>query len=333
MRALSIRKGPGMDIARCMVVAIALVSAAFGFQPASAQEKKAAAPSAAAKPATQRMFGTPEEAAAALVDAVRGGKRGAVLQVVGPTSKSWLVTADEVADRAEGLVFLAAYDRKNAVTKKGHDRAVLTVGDDDWEFPAPIVRNKAGKWAFDPAAGHEEILNRRVGRNELDTIQTLLAIVDAQREYAATDPNGDGLPDYAARFASSPGKKDGLYWETAAGEAASPMGPLVAKAVREGYGAQVHAGVVQPYHGYLFRMLTAQGKEAPGGAYDYMVDGHLFGGFGVLAYPSAYGITGVKSFLVNHDGVVYEKDLGSSTTAQAEKIKRFDPGPGWSKAP
>jgi hypothetical protein len=311
---------------------LVLAALAMGLQHASAEDKKAPPAGAGAKATAQRTFDAPEAAAAALVDAVREGKRGAVLQVVGPTSKGWLLTADDVADNAEGLVFLAAYDRKNAVTKKGDDRAVLTVGDDDWEFPAPIVRNKAGRWAFDPAAGHEEILNRRVGRNELDTIQTLLAIVDAQREYAATDPNGDGLPDYAKRFASSPGKKDGLYWEAGDGQPQSPMGPLVAKAVREGYGEKVAAGNVQPYHGYLFRMLTAQGKDASGGAYDYVVDGHLFGGFGVLAYPSAYGITGVKTFIVNHDGVVYEKDLGSSTTAQAEKIRRFDPGEGWSKS-
>ena len=207
-----------------MAIAIALAPVAFGLPQASAQDKKAPAPSATPKAAAQRTFDTPEAAAAALVDAVRAGKRDAVLHVVGPTSRNWLVTEDDVADRGEGLVFLAAYDRKSAVTMKGDDRAVLTVGDDDWEFPAPIVRNKAGRWAFDPAAGHEEILNRRVGRNELDTIQTLLAIVDAQREYAATDPNGDGLPDYAARFASSPGKKDGLYWEAGEGAAAESHG-------------------------------------------------------------------------------------------------------------
>jgi hypothetical protein len=252
------------------------------------------------------------------------------MQVVGPASRSWLMTADDVADRAEWKLFLAAYDRKNAVVNKGDDAAVLTVGDDDWEFPAPIVR-KDGRWAFDAAAGREEILNRRVGRNELDTIQTLLAIVDAQREYAATDPNGDGLPDYAARFVSTPGKKDGLHWETSEGQPPSPMGPLIAKAVGEGYGAKVSAGKLVPYHGYLFHILTAQGEHASGGAYDYMVNGHLFGGFAVIAYPNAYGINGVKSFIVNHEGVVYEKDLGPSTTTEAAKMTRFDPGPGWSK--
>jgi hypothetical protein len=275
-------------------------------------------------------FDSPEAAASALVDAVRAGKTSDVLAVVGPKSQSWLVTSDSVSDRAEWRVFLAAYDKKNAITMKGDDKAALTVGDDGWEFPAPIVK-KHGKWSFDANAGREEILNRRVGRNELDTIQTLLAIVDAQREYAASDADRNGLRAYARRFASSPGKKDGLYWETEEGQPPSPLGPLVAKAEREGYGEHVKIGKVQPYHGYLFRMLKSQGPAAEGGAYDYVVNGHLFGGFAVVAYPDAYGITGVKTFIVNHDGVVYEKDLGPSTTADAEKMKRYDPDKTWTK--
>ena len=301
-------------------IAAAVVVASLGsIDAAQAQEK------AASKRGT---FNTAEDAAKALVEAVRAGSRKRVLEIVGPASQSWLVTPDDVADRAEWQVFLAAYDRKNAIVKAGDNKAVLNVGDDDWPFPAPIVR-KSGRWSFDAAAGREEILNRRVGRNELDTIQTLLAIVDAQREYAADDADGNGLKDYAARFASAPGKKDGLYWETAQGESPSPLGPLVAKAVREGYGTKVKSGKVEPYHGYLFRMLTAQGRHAPDGEYDYMVNGRLFGGFAVIAYPAEYGNSGVKTFLVNHAGVVYEKDLGTGTTAQAEKIKRFDPDKSW----
>ena len=293
-----------------------------------AQEKKAPAPTKAA----QRTFATPEDAAKALVGAVRANDRQAVLDVVGAKARDWLMTADEIADREESRLFIAAHDRKNAVVKSGEDKAMLTVGDESWEFPAPIVR-KAGKWSFDAEAGREEILNRRVGRNELDTIQTLLAIVDAQREYAAGDVDGNGLRDYAARFASSPGKKDGLYWETRGGEPPSPLGPLVARAVREGYGEKVKAGRVEPYQGYLYRMLTSQGANATAGAYDYMLDGKLFGGFAVLAYPAAYGNTGVKTFIVNHEGVVYEKDLGSATPEQAAKIRRFDPDKTWTKVP
>jgi hypothetical protein len=301
-------------------IAAAIVLASLGsIDAAQAQEK------AASKP---RTFNTAEDAAKALVEAVRAGNRKRVLEIVGPTSQSWLLTPDDVGDRAEWQVFLAAYDRKNAIVKAGDDKAVLDVGDDDWPFPAPIVR-KSGRWSFDAAAGREEILNRRVGRNELDTIQTLLAVVDAQREYAAADADGNGLKDYAARFASAPGKKDGLYWETAEGESPSPLGPLVAKAVREGYGTKVKTGKVEPYHGYLFRMLTAQGPHASDGEYDYMVNGRLFGGFAVIAYPAEYGNSGVKTFMVNHEGVVYEKDLGTGTTAQAEKIRRFDPDKSW----
>ena len=327
MNARTIRKDVPVQMMRWMAFALAAALVVFGSQQAPAQEKKPA-PAAVPHAAKQSTFDTPEAAATALVDAVRAGNRAAALQVVGPVSRTWLLTTDQAADRAEWTLFLAAYDRKNAVVKKGDDKAVLTVGDDDWEFPAPIVR-KDGKWAFDANAGREEILNRRVGRNELDTIQTLLAIVDAQREYAATDPKGEGLRDYAARFASSPGKKDGLYWESRGGEPPSPMGPVVAEAVRGGYG--VKGGKLSPYHGYLFHMLTAQGADAPGGAYDYIVDGHLFGGFAVVAYPELYGITGVKTFLVSHEGVVYEKDLGPVTTAQAEAMKLFNPDQTWSK--
>ncbi len=282
--------------------------------------------------AADHAFDSPQAASDALAAAVRSGEPGKLLDVVGAKSRSWLVTSDAVADRAEGQSFLAAYDRKHAVEMKGDNRAVITVGDDNWEFPAPLVR-VSGKWVFDSDTGREEILNRRVGRNELDTIQTMLAVVDAEREFAATDPDANGLRDYALRFNSSPGKHDGLYWESAEGAAPSPMGPLAAKAVIAGYGAQVKAGKVQPYHGYLFRILTAQGPKAAGGAYDYMVNGHLFGGFAIVGYPAAYGISGVKTFLVNHEGVVYEKDLGTSTVALAEKMKAYDPDKTWVKSP
>jgi hypothetical protein len=307
---------------------LTVIAIALGPIGGAAQEKRAEAP---AKAAAQRTFATPEDAAKALIDAVRANDRQAVLDVVGAKARNWLMTADEIADREEGRLFVAAHDRKSAVVKRGDARAMLTVGDESWEFPAPIVR-KAGKWSFDADAGREEILNRRVGRNELDTIQTLLAIVDAQREYAAADADGNGLRDYAARFASSRGKKDGLYWETGAGEPPSPLGPLVAQAVREGYGDKVKSGRVEPYQGYLYRMITSQGGHATGGAYDYVLDGRLFGGFAVLAYPAAYGNTGVKTFIVNHEGVVYEKDLGPATAGQAAKIRRFDPDKTWKKA-
>jgi hypothetical protein len=269
-------------------------------------------------------------ASSALADAVRAADVNALLAVVGPASKSWLFSGDVVSDREDWKKFLAAYERKNAVVRDGDAKATLVVGVDDWPFPAPLVK-KDGKWTFDAAAGREEIINRRVGRNELDTIQTLLAIVDAQRTYAATDPDGNGTADYAGRFMSSPGKKDGLYWETKAGEAQSPLGPLIGEAAAQGYILKASSVKLQPYNGYYYRMLTRQGKNAPGGAYDYRVDGRLFGGFAVLAYPASYGLSGVKTFIVNHDGVVFEKDLGATTGSAAAALTLFDPDKSWQK--
>ena len=296
-----------------------------------AQEAKAPAKAAASKPAAQKSFATPEEAVKALVDAVLAGSVPGMLEVIGPTAKSWLFTGDKVSDAAEWKGFLAAYDKKNAVKKEGDAKAVLVTGD-DWPFPAPIVK-KGDKWSFDADAGREEIANRRVGRNELDTIQTMLAIVDAQREYAAKDADGNKLADYAARFRSSPGKKDGLYWATKAGEPQSPLGPIVAQAVREGYGKVAGSGKPVPYNGYYYRILTSQGKDAPGGAYDYMVKGKLFGGFAVVAWPASYANSGVKTFVVNHEGIVFEKDLGPGTADAAGKMKSYNPDKSWSKVP
>ena len=192
---------------------------------------------------------------------------------------------------------------------------------------------KGDKWSFDADAGREEVMNRRVGRNELDTIQTMLAVVDAQREYALKDADGNGLADYAARFRSTPGKKDGLYWPTKEGEPQSPLGPLAAQAVREGYGKNLGVNKPAPFHGYYYRLLTSQGKDAPGGAYDYLVKGRLMGGFAVVAWPASYGNSGVKTFIVSHDGVVHEKDLGPGTAGAAGKMKSYNPDKTWSKVP
>lgn len=287
-----------------------------------------------AKPASaapaQRSFSSPEEAAKALADAVRAMDPKAVLALVGPESKSWIFTGDDVADREDWKKFLAAYDRKNSVAKEAA-KAILVVGDDGWPFPAPLVK-KGDRWIFDAAAGREEVTNRRVGRNELDTIQTLLAIVDAQREYAAGDADKNGFNDYARRFMSSEGKKDGLFWPAKAGEPQSPLGPLVAVAAKEGYGGKAKAGEPGTYHGYHYRMLSAQGKDAAGGAYDYLVKDKLVGGFAVVAYPAKHGVSGVMSFVVNHDGVVYEKDLGKSSASVAASMTLFNPDKTWNKA-
>jgi hypothetical protein len=296
-----------------------------------AQNTPAASAPSANTTMVQKSFASPEAAAKALADAARAQDAQALLAVVGPASKSWLFSGDAVADRDDWAKFLAAYDKKNAISMQGAAKAVLIVGDDDWSFPAPL-KKQGDKWAFDAAAGREELINRRIGRNELDTLQTLLAVVDAQREYAAADPDHTGFNAYARRFISTADKKDGLYWPTSTGATPSPLGPLVGAATKEGY--RLKAGQSQPpsYHGYYYRLLTAQGKDAPGGAYDYLVNGRLIGGFAVVAYPAKYGVSGVMTFMVNHAGTVYEKDLGKATPAEAAKMVRFNPDKTWKKS-
>ena len=313
-----------------VVFSIALAPcAALAQHPPAAAVPTVKAP--AAKTAAQKSFASPEAASKALADAVRARDVQTLLAVVGPASKSWLFSGDAVADRADWAKFLAAYDKKNGIVRKSDTQAVLVVGDDDWPFPAPLEK-KGGKWAFDAAAGHEEIINRRIGRNELDTLQTLLAIVDAQREYAAADPDHSGFDAYARRFISSPGKKDGLYWPTPPGTAPSPLGPLVGEATKEGYRLKAGQGRPQPYHGYYYRTLTTQGKDAQGGAFNYLVNGRLIGGFAVVAYPAKHGVSGIMTFIVNYEGTVYEKDLGNSTQDNAEKMTRFNPDKTWKRS-
>lgn len=290
---------------------------------------------AAGPAAGQQAFPSPAAAAGALIEAVRSDDPKALNAVLGTKGAAWLTSGDAVADRRDRTRFVAAYEQKHELSEQpAGKRAVLIVGDDQWQFPAPIVQRGSG-WVFDSAAGLVEIANRRIGRNELDTIQTLRAIVDAQREYAAGDPDGNGFNDYARRFRSSEGKKDGLFWPTAEGEPPSPLGPLVAKAAQEGYrrSAQTpEGGHPPPYHGYRYRILTEQGVKAPGGAYSYLVGDHLLGGFAVVAYPAKYRVSGVMTFVVNHDGTVYEKDLGKNTEAVALGMRRYNPDAGWKKS-
>jgi hypothetical protein len=299
--------------------------------PSVVHSADAAKPAHAAKAAAKaHTFATADEAAEALVKAARDKNVPELLGVVGADAKVWLYSGDAVADANDWEQFVAAYDAKHSLDTSTEGRAVLVVGDDDWPFPAPIVK-RGDRWAFDTAAGREEILNRRVGRNELDTIQTLLAITDAQREYAASDPDGNGFPDYAKRISSTPGHKDGLYWPTHDNDPESPLGPLVAAASRQGYGKE-GSPKPAPYHGYYYRLLTSQGSDAPGGAFDYMVGDKLLGGFAVVAWPATYGASGVMTFIVNHDGVVYQKDLGGQTAATATNMKQFNPDSSWSKS-
>jgi hypothetical protein len=277
----------------------------------------------------QVSFASGNEAVNAFVKAVRYDNKEELLKILGPEGKDLVWSGDEVSDRQRRDKFEKAYDEQHRLDAEG-DKEVLVVGKNNWPFPIPIVK-KDGKWIFDTAGGKEEILNRRIGRNELDTIQTMLAIVDAEREYATKGHDGDGILKYAQKFKSDPGKKNGLYWETKEGQEPSPLGPLVAEARQEGYFEKKSSEKPSPYHGYFYRILTAQGPHAAGGAYEYIVDGKMIGGFAVVAYPAEYGNSGVMTFIVNHDGVVYQKDLGDDTEQIAKAMERFDPDETWAK--
>jgi hypothetical protein len=277
----------------------------------------------------QKSFASAEEAVKALVAAARNNDDKEVSAIFGPDAKDLLFSGDKVADRQRREQWLAKYDEQHKLVPEGNVM-ILVIGKNDWPFPIPVTK-KGETWFFDTKKGKEEILNRRIGENELFTIQTCLAIVDAQREYAMKDRDRDNLHEYAEKFASDPGKKNGLYWETKEGEEPSPLGQLLAKAKSEGYSKKGKTDPV-PYHGYYYKILKAQGKTAPGGAYDYVVKGSMLGGFAVVAWPAKYGNSGVMTFLVNHDGVVYQKNLGNDTAKIAKAITKYDPDKTWQKA-
>jgi hypothetical protein len=271
----------------------------------------------------QQSFNSPDDAAAALASAVKSGTRPDLLKVLGTGGEDIIDSGDEVADKAAREKFLAAYDAKHAVKVDGK-KASLILGADDFPFPIPLVHAKAG-WEFDTDQGRREILYRRIGRNELDAIQTSLAFVDAENEYADKD-RGDGVGVYAQRIVSSPGKTDGLYWPSDNND--SPLGQLAADASAEGYKA---GSEPQPYHGYYYRILTRQGASGPGGALNYVVKGKMIGGFALVAYPADYGNSGVMTFIVSHAGTIYQKDLGEDTEARARSMTSFDPDKSWTK--
>jgi len=274
-----------------------------------------------------RIFASPEEAVDALVAATRHTRLRELREILGTAGRALIWSGDRVADQIGRDRFIGAYDQSHRIDATGPDGAVLIVGSEEWPLPIPLVRKGTG-WHFDTGAAVQEILNRRVGRNELTVIDVCRAFVVAQREYAALDPAGAGLGEYAQRFLSSPGTRDGLYWPAASGEPASPLGPLVARAQAEGYRRPATAQPV-PYHGYYYRILTRQGPNAPGGARDYLVDGRLRGGFALIATPAKYGNSGVMTFLVNQIGVVYQKNLGPDTATVAARITEFDPDATW----
>lgn len=270
----------------------------------------------------QKVFGSPQAAVDALVAALEANEEPALLAVLG--SDAPVGSGDPVADANAREKFVALYKEKHELVPSDDSSTVLQIGAEAWPFPIPIVRGEQG-WTFDTEAGEDEILNRRIGNNERSAIQASLAYTDAQREYYVRGVAGEPLR-YAQKFASTPGERDGLYWPTEGDEIPSPLGELFAAAREEGYAVE---GGGEPFHGYYFKILTGQGPNAAGGAYDYVVRDMMIGGFALVAFPAEYGVSGVMTFLVNHDGVVYEKDLGPDTAELAGAIKVFDPGEGW----
>jgi hypothetical protein len=279
-----------------------------------------------AQDAQQKAFSSPEDAVVALVDAAATGNTGELRTLFGPDGDKVLFSGDPVMDKRNREVFVVAYAEQATLLTSSPIRRILYIGNEDWPFPIPLV--KVGEvWRFDTTAGAQEILVRRIGRNELSTIGVCLVYVAAQREYAALPHDLKPMGAYAQKIASSPGKHDGLYWKSEDPEKLSPLGEFAAKAAAEGY--RHTEGQPTPFHGYFFRILTREGSHD--NARSYIVNGQMRDGFALIAYPAAYGVSGVASFIVNQDGVVYEQDLGPKTAALAADISQYDPASGWTE--
>lgn len=274
---------------------------------------------------SQQGFVSADEAVNSFVAAVRANDEKKMLDILGPGSKGLISSGDEVSDKNGRGKFITAFDKKNSLEKKSATSMVLHVGDDSWPLPIPIVK-KGASWVFDTGKAKKEILKRRVGRNELHVIKVLDAYVDAQQEYASKDCRGSGKVEFAQRLISTPGTRDGLYWEAKEGEQQSPLGPLIAQAAQEGYAKDV---TLSPFHGYYFKILKGQGKHADGGAYNYVVNGKMLLGFALVAYPAEYGNSGIMTFMVNQEGTIYEKNLGKNSRRTAEAMKSFNPDKSW----
>jgi hypothetical protein len=275
-----------------------------------------------------KMFASPEEAVRALTTAVNNRDTNALAAIFGPLIAE-IKSPDPVQARNEFADFAARFNASNHIQHVQDDRCTLETGVDEWPFPIPIVRTNGG-WFFDTQAGKQEILNRRVGENELQAIKSLLAADEAQREYASVDRDGDEVLEYAQKLVSTPGKKDGLYWPPDLDGDISPLGPAFVSAQQEGYLKDLGPGLSpQPFHGYLFKILTRQGKHAPAGSYDYIINGHMIGGFAFVAWPVSYGDSGIMTFIVNQQGKVYQKDLGPDTESIVKRMKDYDPDSSW----
>jgi hypothetical protein len=280
----------------------------------------------AATAAPQQTFATPEAAVDALMAALKADSDASMLAIFGDDYKHLIIQDDRAAVSANRAKIYQSMQTLRVLRESGPDRRLLLIGDEAWPMPIPIVRSGDG-WRFASELGEEELINRRVGANERNAIYVLRTYVDAQRAFAAVDRDGDGVRQYARKLASTPGKRDGLYWtaDPAKGEEMSPFGPLIAESAAYFQG---HAAG-DPYRGYRFRILTRQGAHAAGGAYDYLINGRMIGGFAMVAFPAEWGETGVMTFIVNHNGKIFEKDLGKDSAALGAKMSAFDPGPGW----
>ncbi|MGC1452305.1 MAG: DUF2950 domain-containing protein [Candidatus Sulfotelmatobacter sp.] len=274
-----------------------------------------------------KVFASADDAGNALLQAAKSGDQNQMLAVLGPDSKQLIASGDAAQDKSVVDGFVAAYGQMHRWRKMADGSQILLVGADNFAFPIPLKKDASGQWFFDTAAGKDEILARRVGRNELAVIDICGALVDAQAEYFSQARNGGSAKQFALKFISDKGQQNGLYWDSPDGQPRSPLGPLVAFATDEGY--TVNPNSHAPFHGYNFRMMTKQGSHAPGGAKDYVVDGKMVGGFAFVAYPAEYGNSGVMTFLVDQDGVLLQKDLGKTTKDIATAMTEFDPDNTW----
>jgi hypothetical protein len=277
-----------------------------------------------------RVFASPDDAGNGLLEAAKSGDQNAVLAVFGPESKDIIFSGDAVQDKATVEAFVTAYGVMHRWRKMPDDSQILIIGVDNFAFPIPLTKNGTGQWFFDAAAGKKEILARRIGRNELAVIDVCGALADAQAEYFAKRLADGRTRQYAVKFISDGGQKNGLYWDSPDGQPKSPLGPMVAFATTEGYSVKPDART--PFHGYYFHMLTGQGSQAPGGAKDYVVDGKMVGGFAFVAYPAEYGNSGVMTFIISQDGILLQKDLGKTTAEIAAAMTKFDPDSSWTVA-
>jgi hypothetical protein len=280
--------------------------------------------------AVQKTFASPDDAAKALAEAAKGGSRDALIAIFGPGSQDVIFSGNSDEDKTNFDNFTAAYVTMNRWRKQTDGSEVLYLGADNNPFPIPLKKNSAGQWFFDTAAGKDEILSRRIGDNELAAMNVIAAMASAQAEYSSQ--HHDGVKQYAQKFISDEGKQNGLYWKSPEGQPKSPLGPLAAyAAATEGFNPV--AGKQQPFHGYFYRILTKQDANAKGGAKDYIANGKMTGGFAFVAYPEKYGDTGVTTFIINQNGIVYEKDLGKDTADLAKAMTAFNPDKTWNPVP